>query len=87
MSQQQNTFCAFGARINTTNAGTPARGSARTNTATAGTPARGSAAVSGEDGLDAREVLRRYAEIEATLQDAQDNPLDLAIDDPEVSEE
>ena len=41
----------------------------------------------GEWGLDAREVLRRYAENEATLQDAQGNPLDLAIDDPEESEE
>ena len=36
-----------------------------------------------ERGLDAREVLRRYAENEATLQDAQGNPFDLAIDDPE----
>ena len=87
MSQQQNIFSAFGAHINTATAGTPARGSARSNTATAGTPARGSAAVSGEEGLDAREVLRRYAEIEATLQDVQGNPLDLAIDDPEESEE
>ena len=43
--------------------------------------------VSGEWGLDAREVLRRYAENEATLQDAQGNPLDLDIDDPEEGEE
>ena len=43
--------------------------------------------VSGEWGLDAREVLRRYTENEATLQDAQSNRLDLAIDDPEESEE
>ena len=43
--------------------------------------------VSGEWGLDAREVLRRYAENEATLQDAQGNPLNLDIDDPEEGEE
>ena len=42
---------------------------------------------SGEWGLNAREVLRRYAENEATLQDAQGNPLYLAIDDPQESEE
>ena len=43
--------------------------------------------VSGEWGLNAREVLRRYAANEGTLQDAQGNSLDLAIDDPEESEE
>ena len=43
--------------------------------------------VSGEWGLNAREVLRRYTENEATLQDAPGDPLDLAIDDPEESEE